>query len=189
MMGGKLELESELGKGSAFIVRLPLHKADEGNVLVAITKEDIIHQLKAGHGDKSSILLVEDYEGNIVVLSYILESLGCEINVARTGLQAINLWKEVSPDLILMDVQMPEMDGLTATRQIRSMENELGLPRTPIIGMTAHAFVEDKNKCVQAGMDSYLAKPIIENDLIGEISKFLEEKEARLERRASGADD
>ena len=185
-MGGKITLNSELEKGSIFTVILPMSAAEIGaTYTLPILKSSRINQLKAGHGDASRILLVEDYVGNIVVLSYILESLGCDFQVARTGLQAINLWKEMSPDLILMDVQMPEMDGLTATRQIRKIEEGQGLPRTPIIGMTAHAFVEDKDKCTQAGMDSYLAKPIAENDLIGEISRYLQEKEARLERQAS----
>ena len=72
---------------------------------------------------------------------------------------------------------------------IRKMEEEQGLPRTPIIGMTAHAFVEDKDKCVDAGMDSYLAKPIAETDLTHEIMKYLQNKEARPKGQASRAND
>jgi CheY-like chemotaxis protein len=72
-----------------------------------------------------------------------------------------------------MDVQMPEMDGFTATAQIRKMETEKGLPRTPIIGMTAHALVGDKEKCIEAGMDSYLPKPIVEIDLKTKIIEYL----------------
>jgi two-component system, sensor histidine kinase and response regulator len=79
-------------------------------------------------------------------------------------------------DLILMDVQMPEMDGFTATAQIRHMETEKSLPRTPIIGMTAHALVGDKEKCIEAGMDSYLPKPIVEIDLKSKIMEYLAKK-------------
>jgi len=190
-MGGRIMMESEMGKGSLFTILLPLRIAQTQDIgTPPPPRKTVVHQTRIGKKDiKSRVLLVEDYEGNITLLSYILESLGCPFDVARTGLEALNLWKEHHHDLILMDVQMPEMDGLTATKQIRRMEGELGLPRTPIIGMTAHAFVEDKDKCTAAGMDTYLAKPIAEKDLIAEISRHLEAKEARLERQASSAND
>ncbi len=176
-MGGSITLDSEMEKGSVFTVTVPLHLVvDEPKVEALTPSKGVLHQLKVGRDGRHRVLLVEDYEGNIVVISYILEALGCDFEVARTGLQAVNAWKERAPDLILMDVQMPEMDGLTATRQIRNMEQEQGLPRTPIIGMTAHAFVEDKDKCVKAGMDSYLAKPIAENDLVAEMELYLNDK-------------
>ena len=189
-MGGKISLSSELGKGSTFTVLLPLVVAGEQTEIPAPVQEHktVIHQTRIG-ADEPRLLLVEDYEGNIAVLSYILEAMGYTFDIARTGLEAVNMWNDMHHNLILMDVQMPEMDGLTATRQIRKMEAEMGLPRTPIIGMTAHAFVEDKNKCVEAGMDSYLAKPIAENDLISEISRFTNGKEARQDWRASQAND
>ena len=124
------------------------------------------------------MLLVEDYEGNIVVLSHILDEVGCPYDVARTGLEALNRWKEKHYDIILMDIQMPEMDGFTATTQIRIMEGEKDLPRTPIIGMTAHALSGDKDKCIAAGMDFYMPKPIIETDLKMHILKCLHKKVA-----------
>jgi len=76
-----------------------------------------------------------------------------------------------------MDVQMPEMDGFSATSAIRQLESEKNVPRTPIIGMTAHALIGDKSKCIEAGMDAYLPKPIIEDDLRTEILHFLKKKE------------
>ncbi len=191
-MGGSIALDSALEKGSTFIVTIPLRVViEQPKVAAPVSPKGVLHQLKVGRDGPHRVLLVEDYEGNIAVISYILEALGCDFEVARTGLQAVNSWKERAPDLILMDVQMPEMDGLTATRQIRKMELEQGLPRTPIIGMTAHAFVEDKDKCVNAGMDSYLAKPISENDLVAEMELYLNDKtKARQhDRQASGAND
>jgi osomolarity two-component system sensor histidine kinase NIK1 len=86
------------------------------------------------------------------------------------------MWKENHYDLILMDVQMPEMDGFTATSLIRDQEREERLERTPIIGMTAHALVGDKNKCIAAGMDAYLPKPLVEADLKREMLKYLKNK-------------
>lgn len=190
-MGGSITLDSELEKGSVFTVTIPLRVVRERAAAEsALVKPGALRQLNIGREGRNRILLVEDYEGNIAVLSYILEAQGCVFEVARTGLQAVNSWKEHTPDLILMDVQMPEMDGLTATRQIRKIEQEQGLSRTPIIGMTAHAFVEDKDKCVNAGMDSYLPKPISEQDLLAEMALYLNDKtEARPERQASGMND
>ena len=112
-------------------------------------------------------------------ISYILEELGLSFDVARTGLEALNLWKQRHYDVILMDVQMPEMDGLTASTHIRTIEAEKEINRTPIIGMTAHALVADKDKCIAAGMDAYLPKPIIEADLKGQILKYVSEKKNR----------
>lgn len=176
-MGGNITLESQAGKGSVFTVNIPLRVANEREKNVtAFPAIAPSHHLQAGKDRPHRVLLVEDYEGNIAVIGYILEALGCKFDVARTGVQAVKAWKDNPPDLILMDVQMPEMDGLTATRQIRSLEKTQALPRTPIIGMTAHAFIEDKDKCVNAGMDSYLAKPISEADLIAEMELYLSDR-------------
>ncbi|MCC7305681.1 MAG: response regulator [Alphaproteobacteria bacterium] len=175
LMGGQISLQSEVGKGSTFTVLLPLKTGVSKN---AKQDEKIFHKkrglsIKASLNAESRALIVEDYEGNIVVLSFILDDIGCNYDIARTGLEALNFWKEKHYDLILMDVQMPEMDGFTATSQIRKMEVDKKLQRTPIVGMTAHALVGDKDKCIAAGMDAYLAKPIVESDLKIQILKYL----------------
>lgn len=104
--------------------------------------------------------------------------MGISYDIARTGLEAVNLWKDHHYDMVLMDVQMPEMDGFTATKEIRSLEARKDITRTPIIGMTAHALVGDKDKCIECGMDAYLPKPIVEADLKKEIFNILDQKKA-----------
>lgn len=188
IMGGTIRAESEAGRGSTFSLVLPFTstiadpEVDMGEV---IRLQKLNDRLKAVIGEKKKILLVEDYEGNIVVLSYILNALDCEFDVAKTGLEALQLWKGHHYDLILMDIQMPEMDGLTATRTIRKMEEEQSLGRTPVIGLTAHALVADKQKCIDAGMDDYLSKPIVEAHLKAAILRMLEKQPGSGENRAA----
>lgn len=108
------------------------------------------------------ILIVEDNLVNQKVALRMLAKLGYEAEVAGNGLEAIEAWKMIPFDLIFMDMQMPEMDGLTATRKIREMEEEAGY-HPIIIAMTANAMKEDKDRCLQAGMDDYMSKPIQKN--------------------------
>lgn len=176
LMGGDIQVDSTLGKGSTFSLILPLRLAEDTapeKRYDTAHKRKLNDKLRAAIRDTDKILIVEDYEGNVVVLSYLMEEMGCRFDVARTGLEAVNLWNKSHYDVILMDIQMPEMDGFTATKQIRMMEEEKNLDRTPIIGMTAHALVGDKDKCIECGMDAYLPKPIVDVDLKSTMLKFL----------------
>jgi PAS domain S-box-containing protein len=177
LMGGDIFLSSASGKGSTFSLLLPVKIVSGSSKPTKPSQSDKINQqILASLSERTKILIVEDYEGNIVVVSYIMEDLGFDYEVARNGLEAVGMWKENHYDLILMDVQMPEMDGFTATSLIRDQEREERLERTPIIGMTAHALVGDKNKCIAAGMDAYLPKPLVEADLKREMLKYLKNK-------------
>lgn len=181
LMGGDIYLSSETGNGSTFSLLIPCKYADEkqGDNKAALEMgKKINEKLRATLTGEDKALIVEDYEGNVVVISYILDEVGINYDVARTGLEAVNLWKDHHYDLILMDVQMPEMDGFTATQEIRGLEKRKDMARTPIIGMTAHALVGDKDKCIECGMDAYLPKPIVEADLKKEIFHILDQKKA-----------
>ncbi|MFN3690122.1 MAG: response regulator, partial [Fimbriimonadales bacterium] len=105
------------------------------------------------------VLVVEDNPVNQKVVLRQLERWGVHAQVAPNGVEALRLFEEGDFDVILMDCQMPEMDGFEATRRIRERERVQGLPRTPIIALTANAMAEDRAACAQAGMDDYLAKP------------------------------
>lgn len=111
------------------------------------------------------ILLVEDHEPNILVAGTLLETLGHRYDVARNGAEAVEKAAAYTFDLIMMDVQMPAMNGFEATKTIRDNEKSRHTNRVPIIGVTAHALVGDKERCLDAGMDDYMSKPFNFEDL------------------------
>lgn len=119
------------------------------------------------------ILLVEDSKANQVLAVKLLEKWGYRVEVANDGIEAVAQSQETKYDLILMDVQMPRMDGFEATSAIRKTEMSLGVAKTPIIAMTAHAMKGDRERCLDAGMDGYVAKPVRKKELLESISPFL----------------
>ena len=118
-----------------------------------------------------NILLAEDNSVNQQLARRILEQRGYSVTVAPDGRQAVSTWESGRFDLILMDVQMPELDGFQATAQIRQKEFATGL-RIPIIAMTAHALKGDRERCLESGMDDYLTKPINRMELYSMIEKY-----------------
>jgi CheY-like chemotaxis protein len=121
----------------------------------------------------AAILVVEDNAVNQLLVKKVLEKTGCMIDIASNGLEAIACLKSKKYDVVLMDVQMPEMDGYEATEHIRT-KFSAPLSQIPIIAMTAHAFGSDVTQCISAGMNDYISKPFRAEDLYAKISKHLE---------------
>ncbi|MGE3624647.1 MAG: response regulator [Bdellovibrionales bacterium] len=173
LMGGAISVASELGAGSAFSVRLPLIKVSAAKVESRARGHMQPEYLSLHAGGIPTILLVEDYEANILVARSMLEQFGYNCDVARNGGEAVAMLEARRYDAVLMDVQMPVMDGYNATRAIRRNEQRHGLPHTPIIGVTAYALVGDREKCLDAGMDDYIPKPFHPDDLQKKIDTAL----------------
>ena len=165
LMGGSIEVisrqavENGTETGSTFIVRFPANVAEVSSESSGVQAKDPQNTvLNLANNDK--ILVVEDYEGNIAFITHILNEMGVQYDLGRTGVEGVRLWNEHDYRLILMDIQMPEMDGISAVKTIRDMESESNRAPTPIIAMTAHAFSEDREKCIRAGFNDYLPKPL-----------------------------
>ncbi len=154
-MGGMLEVTSEPGRGSTFTVRLPVIQAPAQEPVAAAEIA-----LPANVPGSGRVLLVEDNAANIVVASALLEGLGYETVSARNGEEALALLAGQDFVLALMDIQMDVMDGIETTRRFRLLEGERGSRRLPIIAMTAFGMAGDRERCLRAGMDDYLSKPI-----------------------------
>ena len=123
---------------------------------------------------KARILLVEDYKFNVLVVTTLLEEFGLDYTVASNGYEALNLIKNQTFDIVLMDVQMPVMDGFETTRLTREWEREQGGGRrSVIIGMTAHALKGDRERCLAAEMDDYMAKPFNPDEFKAKLEKYL----------------
>ena len=167
LMGGELELDSEVGRGSAFRFVLDLASEDAPDERVESASFEAAVQRPL------AILLAEDNPVNRLVATRILEKAGHRVVAVENGQEALDRLGDGEPvDLVLMDIQMPVMDGLEAVRSLRRRERDDGR-RLPVIALTAHAMKEDAARCIEAGMDAYLTKPIRREELLAEISRVL----------------
>lgn len=136
------------------------------------TKEEQVKHIVDGKNDPVHILLAEDNESNQKVATFFLQKINCTVELATNGREAVEKVKQTKFDLIFMDCQMPEMDGFEATAEIRTLEKEGIIEKTPIIALTAHAMIGDKEICIKAGMDDYMTKPVSKEKFAELINKW-----------------
>ena len=166
LMGGKIKVSSVLGEGSTFTVTLKLERSEA-------QKADVVEQKVTKTFSKiPNILLAEDNKVNQVIVIAFLKSLGLKCDVANDGLEAVEMAKRKQYDLVFMDMQMPHLDGLQATRKIKDMENYKDVM---IVALTANAFNKHRQKCFDAGMIDYLSKPLTKKSLTVLLNKLLKE--------------
>ncbi len=167
LMGGQVGFSSEPGQGSTFWFEVKGTRLKDAPVDSAAAPAVVPQTLDC------TVLIAEDNDVNREILVTMLKTAGCRILQARNGLEALQLSASEHYDIILMDVQMPEMDGITATRSIRERELNLGLPRKPVLALTANALADDKANCLAAGMDDYLTKPFMRRQILELMAKWL----------------
>jgi PAS domain S-box-containing protein len=176
MHGGSVTVESEESQGSSFIVTLPWNPADVQALVPAeqqqdsLVSSDSIHYAPV-HADSPLILLADDNSETVDMLSHYLQQHGYRVLIARNGLEAVRSVLEQSPVLVLMDIQMPEMDGLEAIRSIRE-HTDTRYATLPIIALTALAMPGDRERCLEAGANDYLSKPVNLKHLLRLIEEY-----------------
>ena len=185
-MGGDIGVKSTLGQGSTFWFTLNLANAELAPSMpeLKLTTDTLSNsQLEAGQAANdlpqfnARVLVVDDNAINQTVAQFQLEDFGVEVELTENGQEALLLLNQSAFDLVLMDCQMPVMDGFKATRLIRDSQSTV-LDRTiPIIAMTANAIIGDREKCIAAGMDDYISKPVDTDKLEQALRKWLPKSE------------
>lgn len=165
LLGGQLKVKSTLGTGSTFYFTIPIERGEP-------VEQEVLNVIKFDSLIDKKILLVEDNLINQKIMQVILNKKGMHMDRANDGLEAIAMFKTHTYDCILMDENMPNMDGLEATREIHKYQREKQLKSTPIIALTGNAVEGDKERLLSAGMDEYLNKPIDRNTLYAMIASL-----------------
>jgi len=171
-MGGRISVESQLGEGSTFTFSMPFHGTVGGMSTSSRTNTSVRTLRVSTHndlGNLKTILVAEDEESNYELVRIVLQKRYRLIR-AHNGIEAVTLNEDEKPDLILMDIRMPEMNGLDATRIIKEVNHD-----TPIIALSAYAFDENRRDAKEAGCDAFLAKPVRVEDLIEICAKYIKQ--------------
>ncbi len=167
LLGGSIRVESEVGSGTRVQVDLPLvipeRPEDDGR--------EAARQPAAPSLPGITALVVEDNQVNQLVVVNILRRIGCSVDVAKDGIEAVQKVLARPYQIVFMDIQMPRMDGIAATRAIRGREDRDGLPRMPIVGLTCLGLAEDRERGLLSGMDAYLTKPVGPDDIVQAIAQ------------------
>jgi len=174
MHGGRLSVQSEVGAGSRFTVSLPRREGSARQARSEDGDEAAVPASAEVQPSRRLVLLAEDDETNISTTRDYLEARGCHVLVARNGVEAIARAQHQRPDVILMDIQMPGMDGLEATRRLRADPHTAAIP---IIALTALAMTGDQERCLAAGADAYLSKPVRLRELVDMVETYTSRNE------------
>lgn len=177
LMGGNISVQSKEGLGSTFIVEIPLKiiKGTEEDTVAKEAEDPALFSV-VGH-TKARILVAEDEPVNQQVIGKLLGMAGYSYDIAENGEKAVELFRQKEYQAALFDVQMPVMDGLAATQQIRDIEFQEKRKRLPIIAVTARAMFGDKERILEAKLDDYIAKPYNLNDVVETLNKYVDNKE------------
>lgn len=170
-MKGSLHLESLPGSGSVFTIEIPLQPYSVENKTNRPKTERNLAQLKG-----FKVLVVEDDAVSQKVAVLTLRKLGCEVALVNHGQEALEYLQTATPDLILLDCQMPVMDGFEFCRRLREWENTSPRPRLPVVALTAHALEEERRRCLEVGMDHWLTKPLQRGEVQNVLSAYYQAK-------------
>ncbi|MBF0455302.1 MAG: PAS domain S-box protein [Magnetococcales bacterium] len=172
-MGGNIWVESALGAGSQFSFTVQLVEGVEKNLNSTLDRRQMERTSEHASGRHFSLLVADDAEDNLLVIQGFLNRGPFDLQVAKDGVEAVELFKSSRFDLVLMDIQMPRMDGYEATRAIRAWEKSQNATPVPIIALTAHAMSDVSDKILKAGCDLHLTKPIRKKRLLNVIHQFI----------------
>ncbi len=170
LMGGDISVSSQIGRGSAFLFSIRLPRADRVDLPMPESRR--VQRLAANQPTRK-ILVVDDTPENRQLLCDLLQSVGFETAEAVHGAEGVAVWEKWKPDFIWMDMRMPVMDGLAATREIRRRETDGGLPRTPVIALTASGFEHEMDAVNDAGCDELVLKPFRASTIFETLAKYL----------------
>lgn len=173
LMGGEIGVSSEIGAGASFWFEISIQVPVDQEIAISNRRKEKQERNVELFHNNCSVLLAEDNLTNQIVAEGMLELFGCKVDLAVNGVEAVEARKKNNYDLILMDCQMPELDGYSATEQIRNYEQQTETPHIPVVALTAHVMSGDRQRCIAAGMDDYLSKPLQQEQLRAVIEQWV----------------